>query len=181
MWDGGWPPGYDPSELHDLARIGDTGGITLMLNNRVDVNARDEEQLTALHWAALAGHSRVVEQLCTSGARVNVKDEESGTPAHYAARSGHVSVLRALHRLGANMNAQDDGRATPAHAAGRAGQLRALLFLEVECGVDMEDTSAGTCSAQHAPHNHASADTRQLATRSTHAAYSMHHAGLKQR
>ena len=143
-WDGGWPPGSPFAELHDLARTGDEVAIAAILrNNSVDVNERDEVQLSALHWAALSGHARVVEQLCAAGARVNAKDDESGTPAHYAARHGHVDVMRTLHRFGANMSAHDEGRITPAHAAGRAGQVRALLFLEVHCDCDVDDAACG--------------------------------------
>jgi ankyrin repeat protein len=50
--------------LHLLASEGDTEAVTFLLDNGADVDARDAEGCTALHWAADRGCSEV--SLCMS-------------------------------------------------------------------------------------------------------------------
>jgi ankyrin repeat protein len=43
--------------------------------NRFTLNQKDEDERTALHWAAATGHPNIVDYLCGLGADVNTTDE----------------------------------------------------------------------------------------------------------
>ena len=49
-----------------------------------DVNAKGEEGLTPLHYAAREGHKEITDLLLTNGADVNAKNDEGGTPLDWA-------------------------------------------------------------------------------------------------
>lgn len=128
--------------------------LDLLLRHRVDVNAADHCQRTALHLAALAvdeGHSRfsgpwatedralapAVRKLVRAGADVNAvaasdrcSEHLGATPLHVAASRGAAHVASALLDGGADIEAKDaDGR-TPldiAAARGQVGFLNVLL------------------------------------------------------
>ncbi len=66
---------------------------------------------TALHLAALWGHSDAAAALVRRGASVAVGDsEDAGTPLHAAARRGHPATVTELLRLGADVFATDNVR-----------------------------------------------------------------------
>jgi hypothetical protein len=48
------------------------------------VNARNETNLTPLHWAALLGNPEPVQLLIKHGADVTAKDWNNNTPLHFA-------------------------------------------------------------------------------------------------
>ena len=52
-----------------------------------DVDAKKKGDLTALHFAALKGHTEVVKFLFENGAEINAKDENNHTPFHFAAKN----------------------------------------------------------------------------------------------
>ena len=82
----GFPP------LVYLAR-GDKGEhpekIALLLEHGADVNARGLQGRTALHYAAAAGHGRVVRQLLAAGADPTLTDDAGRTPRAAARAAGH--------------------------------------------------------------------------------------------
>ncbi|VDN02713.1 unnamed protein product [Thelazia callipaeda] len=63
---------------------------------------RDENQLTALHWASDRGKLELVEFLTGAGANVNIQDYDGQTPLHYAVSCTHRSVVDFLLRKGAD-------------------------------------------------------------------------------
>ena len=57
----------------------------LLLANKAEVNARDNNGGTPLHLRRLNGHKDVAELLLANKADVNAKDNSDGTPLHEAA------------------------------------------------------------------------------------------------
>jgi ankyrin repeat protein len=102
------------SNLEDLAK--------LLLSNGADVNAKNSEGSTPLHYAVTIACLRkrgtgMVELLLAKGADVNTKDNEGKTPLHWV--SGYVNVSDDLVELlianGADVNAKDNDGKTPMH------------------------------------------------------------------
>jgi ankyrin repeat protein len=72
-------------------------------NAGVDVNAKEpHSDRTAMHKAAIFGHSHVIEYLVESSSMINAQDVEGDTPLHDAAKFGHVKVVEALLKAGAD-------------------------------------------------------------------------------
>ena len=58
--------------------------MKLLLAKKVNVNAANNNGLTALHFAAQAGLDRVGAELATAGATLDVKDKNGRTPVDVA-------------------------------------------------------------------------------------------------
>jgi ankyrin repeat protein len=69
----------------------------LILQNKLDVNAGDYDQRTALHLAAAEGHLTVVKHLVERlAARANVLDRWHTTPLACAREGGHEQIVKYL-------------------------------------------------------------------------------------
>ncbi|KAG8529665.1 uncharacterized protein KY384_005146 [Bacidia gigantensis] len=84
-----------------------------LISNGADVEALDDDSMTALHEAARQGRKDVVEILMEHGANVNTGDSNGGTPLSYAVRKGHRDVVEILMEHGANVNTGDSDGDTP--------------------------------------------------------------------
>jgi ankyrin repeat protein len=102
-------------------------------NAGVDVNAKEpHSDRTAMHKAAIFGHSHVIEYLIESTATsmINAQDVEGDTPLHDAAKYGHVKVVEALLKAGADksiLNCQDKLASALAAANGKDAVAAMLL------------------------------------------------------
>lgn len=104
----------DTTALHTAAAVGSTEIVEyLLVEQHVDLQTRNSAGLTALLYAATAGHGHVVEVLIAHGAPVDeavansVNPELHGTTSvHFAALYGYVDVLETLLKHGANINAK---------------------------------------------------------------------------
>jgi ankyrin repeat protein len=74
-----------------------------------NMNQRDKDGRTPLHWAARCGREAHVERLIERGADVGAPDGKGVTPIGEAAR-GAMSIYQALLRAGADPNATIDRR-----------------------------------------------------------------------
>lgn len=102
--------------------------VAMLLDAGVDVNARHQNDLTALIWAA--GHAdeaseaegvATVELLLSRGARLEDADNRGRTALMTAAERGHAAIARALLAHGAAPGATDrDGKAARDLAADAA-------------------------------------------------------------
>ena len=63
----------DNNELHIAAKKGDLVLVQSQLSN-FDINAKGEEDGTALYWSARNGHAEIVKLLLTFNADVNIPD-----------------------------------------------------------------------------------------------------------
>jgi ankyrin repeat protein len=104
----------------------------LLASSAIDVNARAERGLTALHVAAEHGDERALELLLAHpGIDVNVKDDLGRTPLIIAAFAGERTLVgRLLAQPDLEVNAVDRDRQTAlawAALGGDAGVVAALL------------------------------------------------------
>lgn len=89
-----------------------------LLQDGAEVNARYQQQDTALHAACTNNNREIIRMLLERGADANALDEEGNTPLMDSVLSGpDAEVVRMLLKAGANANQADAGGYTPLHIA----------------------------------------------------------------
>jgi ankyrin repeat protein len=100
--------------------------------SKVDVNARDSIQGTALHSAAVLGSLKHVKLLIQHGGKLSLSCREAtygNTPLHLAAWYGHAEVIHYLLEQGANKDEPNNLFNTPiALAVAQSHQKAAQLL-----------------------------------------------------
>ena len=89
----------------------------LLQEEGVDVEARDENKMTALHAACVNGNVELALALVDRGADVDARDVAQMTPLHYACINGHMELAMALVDRGADVDARNVDQRTPLHDA----------------------------------------------------------------
>ena len=117
-------------EFFQSATVADVTGC---LDAGTDVAARDEGEITPLHWATWTSeHPAVVDALLAVGADLEARNGTGGTPLHNAASNNeNAAVLKSLLAAGADMAVRnDEGVAPVQYAAFRNGNpdVVAALF-----------------------------------------------------
>ena len=89
----------------------DPAGVQLLLKHKARADARDAQRRSALHEAALAGHSAIIDALLAAGANLEARDALGRTPLLEAAAGGRAAVLEHLLPHKPDLAAVDgDGR-----------------------------------------------------------------------
>lgn len=88
---------HDPAPLLAAAELGQADAIQLLLALGTDVNALDEDGISALHRAVQSGHPAAVDQLLAAGADPNVRERRwRGTPLSWAVVLGRPALYERL-------------------------------------------------------------------------------------
>ncbi|WVZ87727.1 hypothetical protein U9M48_034322 [Paspalum notatum var. saurae] len=95
-------------DIHVSAREGATDDIAKLLASGVEVNVRDTEGRTPLHWAVDRGRLSAVEVLAKANADMNAKDNEGQTALHYAVICEREDIAELLVKHHADPNIKDE-------------------------------------------------------------------------
>jgi ankyrin repeat protein len=68
----------------------------ILIQNHANINHKNLDGNTAVHFAARNGHCDIIDLLCRNGAIINVVCEEGQTPLFVAASNGHLKALKYL-------------------------------------------------------------------------------------
>ena len=105
----------------------DLGEIKALIDQGVDVNTRDADGMTGLHWVASRGGLAAAEALVAAGADVNAATTKEGwSPLHWAARAGREDIARVLLMSGAAVAVRNATGRTPLQMC-TSEKVRALL------------------------------------------------------
>ena len=115
--------------LIEAVKAGNVQGVRTLLAERVDVNARDADGTTALHWAVRDDAVDIVVSLIRAGASANVANRHGVTPLVLAATNGSAAVIDELMKAGADPNAAMPEGQTALMAAARTGRVEAVEAL----------------------------------------------------
>uniref|UniRef100_A0A4W6EAK1 non-specific serine/threonine protein kinase n=1 Tax=Lates calcarifer TaxID=8187 RepID=A0A4W6EAK1_LATCA len=110
----------------------------LLLGRRsTSINAKDEDQYTALHWAAQNGDEAITRLLLDRGAAINETDGQGRTPAHVACQHGQENVIRVLLSRGADVRIKGKDNWTALHFAAWQGHLGIVKLLVKQAVADV--------------------------------------------
>jgi ankyrin repeat protein len=79
--------------------------IQLFIEKGADVEARDLDQKSAIHYAVVFGVAENVDILISNGAQMEITDDQGWTPLHHAVFAGQTDIVKLLLKRGANKNA----------------------------------------------------------------------------
>ncbi|XP_076002680.1 ankyrin repeat and protein kinase domain-containing protein 1 [Genypterus blacodes] len=141
--------GYTPLIIAVLHRLYDI--ISLLLDHGAATNLCDEDQWTALHFAAQSGDDRTVRLLLDKGAVVEAREKAGWMPLHLACQNNHEPVVRLLlSRL--SDKALEECRTAqgrmPLHLACAYGHLSIAKLLLFQ-GADANATDQSLLTALH--------------------------------
>lgn len=87
-----------------------------------NVNERDSETVTLLHWAAINNRKEIMQFFIEKGAEVDaVGGELNATPLHWATRQGHLDAAVILMNAGADPSLRDAEGCSCIHLAAQFG------------------------------------------------------------
>ena len=133
------------AEIAEAAMSRDVDAVRALVGQSADLNARQPDGATAMHWAAYWGDTELARVLIDAGADVAAANRNGSTPLWLAATNGDVSMIRMLLDAGADPNEQLPLGRTPLMLAARTGNPDAVAVL-IEYGADVNarETTRGT-------------------------------------
>ena len=129
-----FPAGADAAAAVDLPlidalRAGDAGRARALIADGVDVNGRDGDGTTALHWAALHDDVDMGRALIAAGARAEAANRFDATPLALAAENGSAAFIELLLDAGADPDAATPEGETALLTVARTGRADAVRLL----------------------------------------------------
>jgi len=122
--------------LLDAARRDDAERVAALLNAHADVNARQADGATALHWAAHHDDVAVASMLLRAGARAGAADDSGVTPLFLACMNRSSAMVMLLLNAKADPNAALATGETALMTCARTGDAPAVRAL-VAHGADV--------------------------------------------
>ncbi|GIT35179.1 MAG: hypothetical protein Ct9H300mP4_14980 [Gammaproteobacteria bacterium] len=117
--------------MADAAENGDIALTKQLLKEGAEVNEAQGDGMTALHWAAEKGNSKLVDILIYAGA-----NPMAGTrigqykPLHLAAKKGNTDIINILLETGIDPNIKtSNSGSTALHLAAASGDIESVISL----------------------------------------------------
>jgi uncharacterized protein len=117
------------ASIAQAAANGDLQAVRSLLKTGVDVNAKEPDGSTALHYAANRGALDLVDALLTAGAQPNARNRYGVTPLSLACVSGNAAVVERLLKAGADVKGTTNGGVTALMTAARTGAADVIKVL----------------------------------------------------
>ncbi|MDR3131791.1 MAG: ankyrin repeat domain-containing protein [Rickettsiales bacterium] len=107
--------GYDLYKILKEYRNNEAGpvGHERLMGKHTDINAKDDMERTALHYAAYFNDTDMVELLLRAGANIDAQDNLGRTALHYAACFNNTDMVELLLEAEAKTNIKDNNGKKP--------------------------------------------------------------------
>ncbi|XP_051006824.1 ankyrin repeat domain-containing protein 7-like [Acomys russatus] len=130
---------FPDNDLHMAACAGDLPFVRLYFNlGKYEINHRDKENRTAMHFACFYGHLDMVRYLWRRGCEINARDNRNITPLMKAVQSWEEEIVHFLLDHHANPHIKDHRGNTALHYAVYAGNSATAARL-LKYGADIEE------------------------------------------
>lgn len=113
-----------------------------LLSAGADINATDNAQRTALHWAAMVSNLTGLKALIEHGANKDAQDEKEQTPLFLATREGAYECVQTLLQAGANKDITDHMDVSPRKIAETKKHKDILALLDSEIKTSAQSNAA---------------------------------------
>ncbi|KAK2714307.1 hypothetical protein QYM36_008761 [Artemia franciscana] len=120
----------------------------LLHHDKVDINAKCNDEWTALHIASKYNNLEIVKYLVSEGSNVNAKTNDGRKPIHVAAKSGHIDTVEFFLSKGLRIDVSDAENRTLLHYAVDANQLEVVKYL-IAKGADVNANDISVQSPLH--------------------------------
>ena len=128
--------------------------MTQLISSGANVNARQPDGTTALHWAAYHGDAVAAKALLAAGASAAAKTDTGMTPLSLACESGNAPLVKLLLVAGADANQSLPNGETPLMMAARTGSVPVLKeLLAHKAKIDARESLRGTTALMWAAAN----------------------------
>ena len=117
------------AQLLQAVRNGDAAGVRELLGRDADVNVRQGDGATPLHWAAHLDDLETAGLLIRAGAAVDATNDLGATPLWVAATAGSAAMVASLLEARADPNLAPDTGGAPLMIAARQGNVAAVRSL----------------------------------------------------
>ena len=121
--------------LIEAARADDAQGVRAAIDRGADVNVRQGDGTTALHWAAHRNSHAIARLLLGAGADPNATNDLDATPLWLAAENGSARLTELLLDASADPNLTLAMGETPLMIAARSGASETVALL-LDAGAD---------------------------------------------
>jgi len=132
--------------LHHAIVAGDLARVKAVIAEGANINAKDAQGATALHWAAKEGNKDIVGLLLGMGASPTTPTEACNwTPLHLAAMAGKNDVVQLLMDKGVPLDRQGFKGRLPFHLAVLGGHAETVsLLLQHDAQINDKDSEGRT-------------------------------------
>jgi ankyrin repeat protein len=110
--------------------------VSMLLEAGADINARGDEDYTALDLVAEDGNEALVRLLLDAGANINTPRNRYPSALTLAARQGEEAVVQMLMDAGADVDSQDNYGDSALIAAAESGHVELVRYL-LDAGADI--------------------------------------------
>ena len=129
LWIAGIAAGSTDFRLIEAIRDRDHEAVRTLLSEEIDVNAREGDGATALHWAVVRDDMDVVVALLEAGADADAANDYGVTPLTLACTNRNAAAVGKLLGAGANPDAATSMGETPLMTCARTGAADAVETL----------------------------------------------------
>lgn len=109
------------SPLADAMQAKSLGRVRELIASGADINAKQSDGMTALHWACYHDDPQATAALIAAGANVDAKNDYDIPPLYIGCQNGNVEIVKSLLKAGADAKVTIPGGETCLMVASRTG------------------------------------------------------------